>query len=171
MSIQMKHLILSCIILCFLSCGNHEKKEFKEGLLCRCIVFPTGTDYETYQINVYKNGIIHTYCGLRNWNFDRHIESEIINADSIYQNIEEQKNGKLEADTLQQLKKYLSEIDGTHCYHLDTRYYKDYWCILIETASSISLHGYSEFDNKVIERIYWLLYYNSPMPIDTHGWA
>ena len=171
MSIQMKHLILSCIILCFLSCGNHEKKEFKEGLLCRCIVFPTGSIHETYQINVYKDGTVRVYCGERNDVFHCYLETGEIKEKSIYQNIEEQKNGKLEADTLQQLKKYLSEIDGTHCYHLDTRYYKDSWCILIETASSISLHGYYKFDNKVIERIYWLLYYNSPMPIDTHGWA
>ena len=158
-------------MLCFLSCGNHVKKEYKEGLLCKCFIFPTGTLGESYQINVYDDGAICTYYGERKTDFLTCIEHGKVLEGVVIEKIEKTKKGKLNAESFKNLKKSLSNIEGKQCLHLESLNWKDSWCVLLETSKSIYLHRHCDFDNNEIEHIYKQLKKYSPIPIDIHGWA
>lgn len=168
---NIKYILLSCIMFCFLSCSNHGGKEFREGLLCKCIIFPTGTFQETYQINLYEDGTICTFYGTRRTDLSTQIERGDIIDGIVIENIETQKRGKINADTLEHIKKCLSDNEGKQCFHPNDMNWKDSWCVLIETSNSLYLHRHCDFDNNEIEHIYEQLKKYSPIPIDIHGWA
>lgn len=167
----MKYFYLISLTFCFLSCGNHVKRDFKEGLLCRCIVFPLGTFRDTYQINVYEDGTICTYYGLRNGDFDSLARCGKVMKERVFEKVETKKTGRLKTGSVEQLKKHLSEINVKRCFHSDAMNWKDSWCILIETSVSIYLHEYGGFDNEELKNIYELLKNDSPIPVYTHGWS
>ena len=158
-------------MFCFLSCGNHVKKEFNEGLLCKCVIFPTGTLSESYQINIYDDGTICTYYGTRKEDFSTYLERGEILEGIILEKTETTKKGKLYAESYKNLKKSLSKIEGKQYLHLESMNWKDSWCVLIETKSSVHLNRYGNYDNDIIEYIYTQLENCSPLPINIHGWS
>ena len=167
---MLKKILFALILMLFTSaCGNHEKMEFKEGLLCRCTVFPTGTLSETHQINVYEDGTICTYFGSRNEDFDSLARRGKVMEEQIFEKTETKKTGKLKTNDLERLKKYLSELKGKQCFHADAMNWKDSWCVLIETSSSIYLH--KSFDDEELKCIYELIKTHSPLPVKIHGWS
>ena len=113
---MLEKLLFALILMLFASaCGNHEKKEFKEGLLCRCTVFPTGMLSETYQINVYEDGTICTYFGSRNEDFDSLARRGKVMEEQIFEKTETKKTGKLKTELNRgrfSVHKFLSERFG-----------------------------------------------------------
>jgi hypothetical protein len=168
---MLKYFYLISLLFCFFSCGNHVKKEFSEGLLCRCIVFPTGTLCDTYQINVYEDGTICTFFGLRSEDFDSLARCGKVMKEHVFEKVETKKTSKLQYGSIEQLNKYLSAINENRCFHSNALNWKDSWCVVIETGTSVSLHNIGDFDNNNIEFIYEMLKKNSPIIVDVHGWS
>ena len=169
--ILMKYFIFSIIILCMTSCGNNTKDEFKNGLLCKCVIFPTGSFHETYQINLYEDGNISTIFGTRKTDFSSSLAQNKVIEEIVIDKIEEKITGKINARKLSAIKDYISYYMGEQCFHTESLYIKDSWCVLIETSESISLHAISDFDNNGIKQLYELMRECSPKHIKIHGWS
>ena len=167
----MKFIIMNCILFCFLSCGNHGGKEYEQGLLCKCVIFPTGTCRETYQINLYEDGSIYAFYGTRRDDFSTYIERKIKMDGIILKKIEAKKIGSVKTDALEDIKKCLIKVGAKNCFHPEAMRWKDSWCVLIETNKYIYLHEYVDFDNNEIEHVYEQLIKFSPIPVRIHGWA
>ena len=145
----MKYIFGIFILFCLLSCSNHTKRATKDGLLCKCIIFPTGTLNETYQINLYENGTICTFYGTRDKNFDVRTER---------------------GETTEKVVVLLRN-EEKRCFHPEHMNNKDSWCVLIETHKSTFLHGLCDFDNNDVEHIYNQLKEKSPLHVNIHGWS
>lgn len=167
----MKYCIISIIILCITSCGNNTKEEFKNGLLCKCVIFPTGTFHETYQINLYEDGNISTSFGTRKMDLSSCLAQKKDIEEVVIDKIEEKRTGKIDAIKLSTIKDCVSHHIGEQCFHTECLDIKDSWCVLIETSESISLHAISDFDNNNIKQLYELMRECSPKHIKIHGWS
>lgn len=167
----MKYIFGIFILSCLLSCSNHIKRETKDGLLCKCIIFPTGTLNETYQINLYENGTICTFYGTRDKNFDVRTERGETTEKVVVESIKKKMTGKIKHEELEEIKQCLLRNEEKRCFHPEHMNNKDSWCVLIETHKSTFLHGLCDFDNNDVEHIYNQLKEKSPLYVNIHGWS
>lgn len=89
----------------------------------------------------------------------------------VFEKVETKKTSKLQYGSIEQLNKYLSAINENRCFHSNALNWKDSWCVVIETGTSVSLHNIGDFDNNNIEFIYEMLKKNTPIIVDVHGWS
>lgn len=167
----MKYIFGFFILFCLLSCSNHTKRETKDGLLCKCIIFPTGTLNETYQINLYENGTICTFYGTRDKNFDVRTERGETTEKVVVESIKKKMTGKIKHEELAEIKQCLLRNEEKRCFHPEHMNNKDSWCVLIETHKSTFLHGLCDFDNNDVKHIYNQLKEKSPLHVNIHGWS
>jgi hypothetical protein len=161
-------LICFIILLIGASCEQH-KSILPDHVVCRCILSPTGTRYDTYLIEVNDSGIIRTSFGRRPDTVLHMITGDMMLANChipLVEKVEKQEERSLSAKDYKHLLNLLSQTKGLKCENPYVEGWSwDAWMVVLMTERQQFIYEEGDHSGENFELVVKELINLSPIPV------